>query len=293
MKRTRPQPRPRTHGFTLIELLVVISIIALLIAILLPALGAARKSARNSQCLANTRSLVQANAARLADEKYKSMEYQADNATQIWSTYLFEYGMSVEAKNCPEANGFDESLVLRGTALAGSSITSWREEDRYVPAKFRSQGLTEQFNNASYGMNGWTFSFEEYNKTHKGNATGGTLAERKKYPYETADHIVNPTNTPFWGDSSWRSGFPRTTDQGSQSPTTPFRGSSTGGGLLQWQMDRHSGQMINVGFADGHSSASYVDDLDQLEWHRHWEHELGTKQIDVRWDATSGGGGSR
>ena len=57
------------RAFTLIELLVVISIIALLIAILLPALGTARKTTRQIQCLSNARQLGFGLFAFAADNK--------------------------------------------------------------------------------------------------------------------------------------------------------------------------------------------------------------------------------
>ncbi len=61
--------RRSSPGFTLIELLVVVAIIALLLAILLPSLRKAREQGRIAVCLSNLKSIGQAAATYLTDQK--------------------------------------------------------------------------------------------------------------------------------------------------------------------------------------------------------------------------------
>ncbi|TWT55046.1 hypothetical protein Pla22_27000 [Rubripirellula amarantea] len=72
MKRYRP-------GFTLVELLVVIAIIGILMGLLIPAVGAARESARSTQCGVNVRNLALA-------------AVQHNNTKGQLPTYVNKYG---------------------------------------------------------------------------------------------------------------------------------------------------------------------------------------------------------
>lgn len=77
----------RLAAFSLIELLVVIAIIALLISILLPALAAARRSARVTQCNAQLQQLGVSTATYAIDHKEYIWNYSWRARDAMKSTY--------------------------------------------------------------------------------------------------------------------------------------------------------------------------------------------------------------
>ncbi len=82
------------RGFTLIELLVVVAIIALLVSILLPSLNGARRSAKAVKCAANLRSVGQAFATYLAENRgvYPPSYIYASDAGGGYDLYNQPYG---------------------------------------------------------------------------------------------------------------------------------------------------------------------------------------------------------
>jgi len=142
-QRDRPSYKISTSrcatGFTLIELLVVISIIALLIAILLPALGAARKSARQIQCASTQRQIGIACMSYAADNNDDLPPMQAvrpniagaGTVEYSWRGILYDYIQDfAEAYDCPEetedrySNGAvdERGLPVPGETFIASGI---------------------------------------------------------------------------------------------------------------------------------------------------------------------------
>lgn len=162
----------RKHGFTLIELLVVISIISLLIAILLPALGGARKAARNAYCLSNQRQVGILFGTYLSDNRAIFPRDRLDAYDASGTLYWYEViGRTYDATALP---------IYCPEDLSGSA------KKQKTPGHFISIGYN------------WSLDGGPYWQT-----IGATSAVKKEYATPARiEEIVNPSQTVLTGDSA-------------------------------------------------------------------------------------------
>jgi prepilin-type N-terminal cleavage/methylation domain-containing protein/prepilin-type processing-associated H-X9-DG protein len=233
----------RRSAFTLVELLVVIAIIGVLVALLLPAMQAARGAARRTQCASNMRQIGLAihQYADVHDGRFPNMWHEQDITTS-WIFALAPHLESVdEIRLCPDDLRRIEQRSGRRTsyALNGYLRKATQAEQLVYPE------LVPDF----------VSKFDKLAETH------GTIvvfeagtSRRIEAELDKAAAATDQVETQFDHVHSWEwfsDAYP--------TPAERFERIEH-----ELAIDRHTGNVANYLYADGHVSAISASEV--AEW---------------------------
>lgn len=236
-------PAKTNHAFTLIELLVVISIISLLISILLPALGAARKAAQSTKCLANLKQIAMMHV--MYDGDTKSLPLASEWNTTLsknwktwnWRYYTQNYTKSYGIYDCPSMNNYTGMLELLG------NITPYLSESQsqYSRWMYPDYGVTVNnlFGSFRYSTTGGGGSSAPFSNSSNPARLTDLQSASKIYTTMDTESFNNSTPHGVYTVTDWRSA---PTANGETIPSA-----------------RHA-SAVNVSWADGHAGAQKVGD---------------------------------
>ena len=268
---------PRRHsGFTLIELLVVIAIIAILAALLLPALAAAKRQAKQIDCLNNIKQLALAYSMYVNDNGKGISDLSPGGTTGGWIVNLLDYySRSTNLVICPACT----ETVTGGNGSANRPWHKTIDGQDYV---------------SSYGNNGWFFNDLKADGHHNGDGSqyedplpNGKSADQGYFDKEGMVRV--PATTPVFFDEDWADTWPVETDplyhdlyNGTGSGghkdhelgriAIARHGSPSGAGALQNYsgLSKNAPGAINIGLLDGHAEFTKFRGLWNLTWHAQW-----------------------
>jgi prepilin-type N-terminal cleavage/methylation domain-containing protein/prepilin-type processing-associated H-X9-DG protein len=237
------------EAFTLVELLVVIAIIALLMAVLLPALGKARKQARNVVCQSNLKQwgLMFAMYCERNDSYFFSGQINGSfiagaNFGRYWRVIMKPYSQNKKMWLCPEAS---KPQAVGGMPDEGAmSDVAW-EYDHDV---------------GSYGLNGWVL-----------NPPGSVpdVYSRGPLTYFWGTNLVKGmTNVPVFSDMWLVDAWPKETDAPTTRGTCPGDSQTFNANEMQRVcVNRHNGN-VTINFMDGSVRKVGLKELWTLKWHK-------------------------
>ena len=238
-------PRHRS-AFTLIELLVVIAIIAILAAILFPVFATARKKARQTACLSNTKQISLAVIAYTQDYD----EMMPPNGTPNTST---------PPPNNPRNSAFERTIPY----VKNADVLHCPDDDTEDTSPSGRYAIYKDANGLPASGQG-IFIFVSYYPTGVGTsgpASWGVLQGPDAVtpaPVVPLSEIKAPADTIMFGERRSRSegqNFDPTIDIGNATPTggDSFDANGTPNSSNNNGVTRRHNEGANYAFCDGHS----------------------------------------